>query len=212
MSDDMQQDAQFLTTEHFVLQTARSGTIQEATGRANLFVASVSSAAVALGFVAQVTQMGQAFLAFALIILPSLYFIGIVSFVRSVQVAIEDMAHARGMARIRHFFVERSPGVRSYLVHSAHDDYRGTFNSFGLRLSGFQSFMTTAGMVNVISSVIAGVFVSLAIKATISLPPWAFTLAGTAGFFASAFIWWQYEVRVWTEAEQNLAVRFPSEG
>jgi hypothetical protein len=158
MNDEKQQEAQFLTTEHFVLQTARTGTIQEA------FIASVSSATVALGFVAQVTQMGESFLVFALIILPSLYFIGIVSFVRSVLVAIEDMVHARGMARIRHYFVERSPGARSYLVHSAHDDYRGMLSSFGLRLTGFQSFMMGAGLVNVISSVIAGVFISLAIK------------------------------------------------
>lgn len=149
-------------------------------------------------------------LVFALIILPSLYFIGIVSFVRSVQVAIEDMVHARGMARIRHYFVERSPGVRSYLMHSPHDDYRGTLDSFGLRLTAFQSFMTTAGMVNVIS-VIAGVFVGLAIKATISLPPWAFTLGGVTGFVGSVFICWRYEVRAWTRAEQNLAILSPSE-
>jgi hypothetical protein len=213
MNGDKQdeREAQFLTTEHFVLQTARTGTIQEAVGRANLFVASVSSVAVALGFVAQVTQMGEAFLVFALIILPSLYFIGIVSFVRSVQVAIEDMVHARGMARIRHYFVERSPGVRSYLMHSPHDDYRGALDSFGLRLTGFQSFMTTAGMVNVISSVIAGVFIGLAIKAAISLPPWAFTLGGVIGFFASVSTCWQYQVRAWTGAEQNMAVLFPTE-
>jgi hypothetical protein len=211
MNEDKQQEAQFLTTEHFVLQTARTGTIQEAIGRANLFIASVSSAAVALGFVAQVTEMGEAFLFFALIILPSLYFIGIVSFVRSVQVAIEDMVHARGMARIRRYFVERSPGARSYLMHSPHDDYRGTLDSFGLRLTGFQSFMTTAGMVNVISSVIAGVFVGLAIKAAIGLPPWALTLGGVISFIASVLICWQYEVWAWTRAEQNLVVHFPSE-
>ena len=52
-------EAQFLTTEHFVLQTARAGTIQEANGRATLFVSAVSSAAVALGFVAQGTHMGD---------------------------------------------------------------------------------------------------------------------------------------------------------
>ena len=74
--EDRQYEAQFLTTEHFVLQTARTGTIQEANGRANLFVTSVSSAVVALGFVAQVTQMGEGFLFFALIILPPHYFIG----------------------------------------------------------------------------------------------------------------------------------------
>ncbi|MCK1739343.1 hypothetical protein IVA80_00255 [Bradyrhizobium sp. 139] len=66
-------------------------------------------------------------------------------------------------------------------------------------------------MVNVISSVIAGVFVGLAIKAAIRLPPWALTLGGVAGFIASVLICWQYEVRTWTRAERNLAVHSPSE-
>jgi hypothetical protein len=166
---------------------------------------------VTLGFVAQVTQMGEAFVVFALIILPSLYFIGIVTFVRSVQVAIEDMVHARGMARIRHYFVERSPGVRPYLMHSPHDDYRGTQSSFGFPLTGLQSFMTTAGMVNVISSVIAGVFVALTIKSASRLPPWTFTLAGIIGFLCSVSVCRQYQVRAWTRAEQSLVVLFPSE-
>src|SRR4051812_31046166 len=142
-SEYRQQQAQFLTTEHFILQTARTGTIQEANGRANLFVTSVSSAVVALGFVAQVTQMGEGFLFFALIILPPLYFIGSVSFVRAVQVAIEDMINARAMARIRHYFVERSPSVQPYLVQSIHDDYAAVLSSFGFQSSILQSFMTT---------------------------------------------------------------------
>src|SRR5919109_4205327 len=112
---------QVMTTEHFVLQTARSATIQEANQRANLFLPSVSSATVALAFVAQVTQMGQPFVLFSLILLPCLYFIGLVTFVRAVQVAVEDMVHARGMARIRHYYVELAPSMQRYLVHSVHD-------------------------------------------------------------------------------------------
>ena len=39
---------QFMTTEHFAQQTARSSTIREANGRASPFLTSVSSATVAL--------------------------------------------------------------------------------------------------------------------------------------------------------------------
>ncbi len=38
----------FVTTEHFVLQGSRASTIAESTGRANMFLASVSGALVAL--------------------------------------------------------------------------------------------------------------------------------------------------------------------
>ena len=38
----------FVTTEHFVLQGARSATIAESNGRANMFLAAVSGGLVAL--------------------------------------------------------------------------------------------------------------------------------------------------------------------
>jgi hypothetical protein len=63
---------QIMTTEHFVLQTARAATIQEANQRASLFLTSVSSATIALAFVAQVTQIGGPFVLFSLIVLPCL--------------------------------------------------------------------------------------------------------------------------------------------
>jgi hypothetical protein len=103
---------QVMITEHVVLQAARSATIQEASQRANLFLTSVSSATIALAFVAQITQMGRPFVLFRLILLPCLYFMGLVTFVRAVQVAIEYMVHARGMARIRHYYVDLAPPLR----------------------------------------------------------------------------------------------------
>jgi hypothetical protein len=112
--NNTQQILQCMPTEHFVLQTARAATIQEANQRANLFLTSVSSVTIALSFVAQVTEMGKPFVLFSLVLLPGLFFIGLVTFVRTVQVAIEDMVHARGMARIRHFYVELTPIMQKY--------------------------------------------------------------------------------------------------
>jgi hypothetical protein len=45
----------FITTEHFTLQGARSATISEATGRAGMFLASVSGGLIAWGLVATAT-------------------------------------------------------------------------------------------------------------------------------------------------------------
>jgi len=203
-------EAQFLTTEHFVLQTARAGTIEEANGRATLFVSAVSSAAVALGFVAQVTHMGDEFLFFALIMLAPLYFIGSVSFVRAVQVAIEDMINARAMARIRHYFVERAPAVQPYLMHSIHDDYGAVLSGFGFQASIMQSFMTTAGMINIVNGVLAGVFAGLAIKAVFGFTLTSCSIAGVSIFVVTVALWRWYQVQTWTKAERNLTVRFPS--
>jgi len=208
--EDRREILQCLTTEHFVLQTARSATIQEANQRANLFLTSVSSATIALAFVAQVTQMGAPFVLFSLIVLPCLYFIGLVTFVRTLQVAIEDMVLARGMARVRHYFVEREPVLERYLILSIHDDDQALRVNRALAPSYWQSFMSAAGLVSVIAAAIAGVFAGIIVEA---LAGTAFGLAAVAGivvFAANVLILRRYHVRRWTDAERELTVRFPS--
>jgi hypothetical protein len=75
----------FVTTEHFTLQGARSSTVAESTGRATMFLSSVSGGLVALGLVATATHVGTAFYAFGLILLPTLAFVGLVTFERTLQ-------------------------------------------------------------------------------------------------------------------------------
>ena len=63
-----QQILQFMTTEHFTLQTARSATIAEANGRCALFMGSVSSAVVALAFIGQASGLSEGFFLFGLVL------------------------------------------------------------------------------------------------------------------------------------------------
>ncbi|GAB1581101.1 hypothetical protein [Phyllobacterium phragmitis] len=208
-SNDTQATLQCMTTEHFVLQTARAATIQEANQRANLFLTSVSSVAIALSLVAQVTEMGMPFVLFSLILLPCLFFIGLVTFIRAVRVAIEDMVHARGMARIRHYYVEIAPITQKYLVHSTHDDRSAVLADKGLKPSPLQYFMTTAGMVSVISGASAGVFTGIVTAAVGAGMPLG-VMAGMLAFSASVFVLRRYHLRAWAVAEQRLTVLFPS--
>lgn len=73
----------FATTEHFTLQGARAATISESTGRASRFLMAVSGGLVALGLVATASRVGTAFYAFGLILLPTLTFVGLVTFERA---------------------------------------------------------------------------------------------------------------------------------
>ena len=72
-----------LTTEHFTLQGARSQTASESASRASLYILSVSSALVALGFIGQASQVGTTFDVFALTVLPTLDVLGVFTFVRA---------------------------------------------------------------------------------------------------------------------------------
>jgi hypothetical protein len=74
---------QMMTTEHYNLQSGRSLALSEANGRAGLFLGTVSSSLIALAFVGNIThvgtQLGTAFFVFALVLFPSLFFLGLVT-------------------------------------------------------------------------------------------------------------------------------------
>jgi len=84
----------FVTTEHFTLQGARSSTIAEAAGRATMFLGAVSGGLVALGLIATAAGVRTAFYAFALILLPTLAFVGLATFNRVLESGIEDFGYA----------------------------------------------------------------------------------------------------------------------
>ncbi len=144
----------FVTTEHFTLQGARASTVAEATGRATLFLGAVSGGLVALGLIATAGGVGAAFYAFGLILLPTLAFVGLVTFDRVLQSGIEDFGYAHRIARLRGFYFEYAPELVDHLV-SVPSDQR-------LQIQGlpggsrWQPFLTIAGMVSVITAVLAG--------------------------------------------------------
>ena len=103
--------ATFVSTEHFTLQGARAATIAESTGRATVFLGSVSGGLIALGFLGQASHLGTAFYAFGLILLPTLAFLGLVTFRRVLQSGREDAVYAHRIAQLRAFYFEAAPEV-----------------------------------------------------------------------------------------------------
>jgi hypothetical protein len=106
----------FVTTEHFTLQGARSSTIAEATGRATMFLGAVSGGLVALGLIATAAGVRTAFYAFALILLPTLVFVGLATFNRVLQSGIEDLGYASRIARLRGYYFQHAPELAGYLL------------------------------------------------------------------------------------------------
>jgi hypothetical protein len=120
------------TTEHFTLQGARSQTIGESAARSSLYMFSVSSTLVALGFVSQVSAGGELFQLFALTVLPTLFFLGVSTFARLVQSSTEDVLYGRAINRIRHYYIELAGEKAGYFLMSGHDDPRGVLANMGL--------------------------------------------------------------------------------
>jgi hypothetical protein len=153
---------QALTTEHFTLQTARSATIMETNGRSALFLSTVSSAVVALAFIGQVADVGQPFFLFALAVLPALFVLGLLTYLRLVQRASEDLLYPRAINRIRRFYLELDPAAPSWFLLGGHDDIHGATANMGLVPSSRHLLSHTATMVAATASMIGGVFVALA--------------------------------------------------
>jgi hypothetical protein len=114
-----------LTTEHFTLQTARSATIADSNGRSALYLATVSSAVVALAFIGQLAHTGPAFFLFALALLPALVLLGILTYLRLVQTATEDLFYARAINRIRRHYLALDPEAGHWFVLCSFDDPAG---------------------------------------------------------------------------------------
>lgn len=203
---------QILVTEHTNLQAIRSGTIFEATGRTNLFLGALSSSIVALAFIGQISEMGSPFLLFALILLPSLLFLGIVTFLRVYQTGIEDMVASRGINRIRHYYMEAAPEIERYFILSAHDDMQGVLHNMGIQKPGWwQLFVSTHGLVSVLNSVLAAVFTGLLITTFLNAALPAALLAGVIVFGTSIRLHFLYQSRTFDSIDSQLKVLFPSD-
>jgi hypothetical protein len=149
----------FVTTEHFVLQGARASTIAESNGRANMFLAAVSGGLVALGLVATASSLGDAFYGFGLVLLPTLTFVGLVTFERTLQTSVEDTEYARRIDLLRGYYFEQAPEIAPYLLSLPAREQLHMGRVPGDRWQGYR---TVAGMVAVITAVLAGSTAALA--------------------------------------------------
>lgn len=173
--------ATFATTEHFNLQTARAVTVSEANGRASIYLAALSGNLIALAFVGQMSRLGAAFYAFALILLPVLAFVGVVTFMRLVQSSIEDLAYAQRIALLRSFYLRVSPELEPYLVVDI-----GARPAKAPRPGAWQLTLTAAGMVAVINSVVLAACAGLLLEAagvhSLAIPVALGAVIGAAAF------------------------------
>lgn len=204
--------AQYATAEHFTLQTARVATTTEAVGRATIFLGGVSGVVLALAFIGQVSQLGDEFNLFVLLLLPPLLFSGVVTFVRVLECAIEYMIYERGMNRLRRLFAERSPELRDYLILSTCDDTIGTLSNTGKRPSARQLFLTTAGLIAVIDGLIAGALMAV-LMGLAGIGRGEASIAGGVFAFGSVLALHQlYQYTAWKRRIEATPVLFPSPG
>jgi hypothetical protein len=217
-SDRQQQLLLALTTEHFTLQTARSATIADSNGRSALYLATVSSAVVALAFIGQLAHTGPAFLLFALALLPALVLLGVLTYLRLVQTAVEDLFYARAINRIRRRYVDLDPEGARWFLLCGFDDPAGVMVAMGLsapgaRHSRWHLLSHASTMVAVVTSIIGGVGMALAANAVGGgrLPVAASATVGAVVTVMSVGAFGWHQLRRWRAAEASVPSLFPSQ-
>jgi hypothetical protein len=207
---DPQQLLTALSTEHFTLQGARSQTMSESSARASVYVFSVSSTLVALGFIGQLSDVGDVFNAFALTVLPTLYLLGAVTFVRLVECGAEDFRYGLAINRIRHYYEEVAGDRSNLFLLSGHDDGAGVFANMGLPPEGRKPFFAFSTAIAVINSVVGGSAAAIALGAFVDASLGLAASAGGAMAIVSVVAWLRYADRLLEAGAAETAPLFPS--
>jgi hypothetical protein len=205
--------AGILSTEHWSLLSSRSLIWNEAMSRTTVFLSLLSAAIVALALLADATSFGGQTTTLALVLLPIVLLLGIVTHVRLVQINNEEVRTMLAMNRLRHAYLEIAPGLRPYFSTGFHDDERGLAASYLISGSGGlrpwrQFLQAMATLVATVDAMLAASIVVLAMQAA------GASAAGTVAAAAPVFlIVWVALVRAQRHALDPLrhtAPRFPS--
>ena len=173
---------QILATEHWSLLATRSMTWNEIFSRATMFMTVLSAAVVGIALVAQAADFGPGARVFALLVLPVVLLVGVMTFVRLGEANSHDIMLVIGMNRLRHAYLELAPELEPYFVTAHHDDHAAILQTYGAgyRYSVGRVLGGTPALVAIINVVLAGVVAALA-AAGLSATEAVVIAAGLAG-------------------------------
>jgi hypothetical protein len=189
-----------LTTEHFVLQTAASTTVTESSARATLYLMTLTSSLVAIGF----TSGTEAFAPLVSTVIPVIAVLGIFTIVRLVDNGVENVAMLTRIARIHSYYRTLSPDAPSYFPPRSPDEpddapapvaARPPSTSRARRTwMGSKGMFTMASMIAVPNSIVAGAGVTLGVT-RLSSRPFGFVAGSILVIIALGIFYWYQNLR-----------------
>jgi hypothetical protein len=203
--------AQILATEHWSLLATRSMTWNEIFSRTGTFLTVLSASVVALSLVAQASDFGANFRAFALLVLPIALLVGFGTYLRLVEADIEDAWLVVGMNRLRHAYLEMAPELDPYFVTSPYDDEPGMLQTYSFRTNvGLSHWLSGSPVIiGIIDAMVTGVFAAIACQALGAAAELQIAVGVVAGF-ATAGMLGALGYRRIGRLRQDYRARFPS--
>lgn len=146
-----------LLTEHFVLESARSITVSESTGRSALYLTTLSSSLVAFGFLAH-TPFAMGYLG---TVLPVVVLLGVFTYQRLVETSLEDVVALAAMQRIRRYYGRLLPGADRYFAMPAGRHAANELLDIGRAPSWHRLLFTVSSAIGFANSIVAGAGVAV---------------------------------------------------
>ena len=159
----------------------------------------------------QLSRLGTAFYVFGLVLLPTLTFVGLTTFDRALHNAVEDVQLAGRINRIRQFYFDAAPQVARYLPPPGGVSPWEIARQAGVSSPFWFQFLTIAGALAVVNSVLIGSTLGLAVQAGTG------TLAASAsvGVITGAAALAGHVARqraIWRAARQSGSIPTPAGG
>jgi hypothetical protein len=187
----------WLTTEHYNLQTQRAATIGEANGRASIFLGAVSAGLIALGF-ASTGHRTAGTTTFQVLVLSALVVLGTITFLRCLQIAIDDWDFGDRIRHLRVIYAEMLPELAARLGPVSNEEQAVVM----LRpaLVRLQGLLTVAGSLCVITAIVFGGDAGVLTYGLHLSLAWAITIGTAAGaMFAALGV--RFQSARWAGAE-----------
>ena len=181
----------------------RAATISEVNGRASIFIGAVSAGLIALGFEGAGSRHSAGSTVSAALVLTPLLLLGLVTFGRCLQIAIDDWEFSVRIMRLRAAYAQLVPELAGLLAEADTDEAEVTMFA-GRRQAALQKMPSVAGSMAVISSVVLGAdagAVAYGLSASLSAALLARAAAGTVLMCATA----RYQWARWCEASSAPA-------
>jgi len=161
-----------LGTEYFVLQSTASSTISESGSRVSIYLSSLASGLVALGFS---SSSPKAFASLAFTVLPTVFVLGWFTVVRLIDTSVANVVSLRRMELIRQYYAALAPMAPAYFGTA------GPPAQQGVQYGRWSFLFTMASMVITVNCVLGGATVALLCDLAVKVP-----LPAAAGIGAAA--------------------------
>jgi len=148
-----------LLTEQFVQQSVRGVTVSESSSRASLYMFTLSSALIAYGFLAD-TDVAAAYLG---VVFPIVFLLGIFTWERLVQTALEDVIAVGAIQRIRRYYATLLPDAEHFFPQPTDRTAVHELLDIGTRSSWRGVVFTTSSAILAVNCIVGGTGIALAL-------------------------------------------------